>query len=89
VGLRLVPTGHILMQLFYCVAEVFLRFFGTAFLGTAFLAGALASLPPIKLNASAALNGNCFTVVCPVVLRVISTRRLLAKRMVRILRTMR
>src|SRR5215831_3139628 len=54
-------------------------FFGAAF----FLAGAFAaagfSRPPMSDRESAALNGNWRTDSCPVVLRVTSTRRLLAR----------
>src|SRR5437016_4957408 len=38
--------------------------------------------PPIRLRASAALNGNCRADFSPVVLRVSSTRRLFARTMV-------
>src|SRR5690348_9429624 len=55
--------------------------------GAAFLAGAaLVSRPPIRLKESVALKGNWRTEVWPVVLSVTSTRRLLARMMVRILR---
>src|ERR1700688_4980950 len=54
------------------------------FLGAGLAAFFLASisLPPISVNESAALNGNCRTEDCPVVLNVTSTRRLLASRIV-------
>ena len=59
--------------------ELHFFFAGFFFAG---LAVAGFSLPPIKLSESAALNGNCFTDVCPVVLSVTSTRRLLASMIV-------
>jgi hypothetical protein len=62
---------------------LFVPFFGAAFLGAglAFFFAA-PSLPPISVKASAALNGNWRTEDWPVVLKVTSTRRLLASRIV-------
>src|SRR5579863_1722332 len=52
------------------------------FLGAGFfvIAGVFLTgvLPPIRVNASVALKGNCRVEVWPVVLKVTSTRRLLA-----------
>src|SRR5438445_3967744 len=56
--------------------------FGAPVLGVGFLAGAFLVLTPrglIRLRASSALNGNWRTDVCPVVLRVTSTRRFWAR----------
>src|SRR5947209_16900887 len=56
--------------------------FGAPVLSVGFLAGAFLVLTPrglIRLSASSALNGNCRTDVCPVVLRVTSTRRFWAR----------
>src|ERR1051325_1998734 len=66
---------------FWLFYVFFTGFFGVRFAG-AFFAGAFFSLsrPPIRLNASVELNGNCRTDVSvwPAEFNVTSTRRLLA-----------
>jgi hypothetical protein len=70
-----VPTFN--RAFFYFFFVVLFRLVVAGFAGAGF------SLPPISDSESSALNGNCLTDVCPVVLNVISTRRLLASMMVR------
>src|SRR5690348_7994244 len=68
------PASHTFAPIYFFFIAGF--FFMIAFGATAF------SRPPISVSESAALNGNWRTDSCPVVLRVTSTRRLLARMIV-------
>ena len=70
----------------YCLMDP-CYFFGGPFFGGVFLAAGSAFLaaacrPPISVKESAALKGNCLADTSPVVLKVTSTRRLLARMIV-------